>query len=189
VARGVIFTLLLCAAGHALAAPPVRELRVVPQGLVGVSFSGQENARVESMSLASAIERKSRIARSPGGSREGSEAWFFHGFTRDALYFFVGRLHVRCAGLGCMEYRTDVLYQVQRTPPAERELGVDQTVRLWESGIRGVRGGMTAPEVEAVLGKPDQDRPEQLVGSFSWIYRDAQVVFLANRVAFFHVGR
>jgi hypothetical protein len=165
---------------------PPRGLHALPQGLVGVSFRGLESARIEPMSLAAAKERMNRAQRSRAdhGAEEGHEQWFFHAFDKESLYFFVGRFHVRCQALGCMEYVADRIYRVPRAPEAERALGAQHTVELWESGIRGVRGGMSAKEVEAVLGKPESTRPQQYVGSFTWSYPGLEVTFLAGRVAF-----
>jgi hypothetical protein len=168
---------------------PTGEMIVVPQGLVGVSFSGIEKAGVKSLSPGKAKELKAKVdeAYKKNYTEEGHEKWFFHGFDKKYLYFFVGRFRMKCEGmLGCMEYVADTLYRVPRSEKTEADLEAKHDVDLWEVGIRGVKGGMTEEEVKAVLGEPQSVEALQYVGSFRYNYSDISVTFLNNEVAFVH---
>jgi hypothetical protein len=156
--------------------------------LVGVSFEGRETARVRTLSLAEAKRLRARVDAALGGSaqREGHDRWFFHGFDVGSLYFFVGRYHTVCRGLGCTRYAVDTLYAVPRSPEAERAFGVADEVGLWDGGRHGIRGGMPAAEVERLLGKPAAVEWLQYTGSFRWSYPGLSITFLDHRVAWLH---
>jgi len=162
---------------------------ILPQGLVGVGFSGEDTAPTQTLTLAKALALKVKVdeAFEKDHTGEGHEQWFFHAFDATSLYFFVGRFHLKCTGmLGCMEYVVDTIYSVPRSDKSEAELGVEDTVGLWEEGIMGIRGGMSAEEVKAVLGKPESEDVLQYVGSFRYNYPQVSVTFLNNEVAFVH---
>jgi hypothetical protein len=162
---------------------------ILPQGLVGVGFSGVDTAPTKALSLGKAVALKTRVdaAFKKNHVEEGHEQWFFHAFDAQALYFFVGRFHLKCTGmLGCMEYVIETIYRVARSDKAEADLGVADTVGLWEEGILGIKGGMSAAEVKAVLGEPPAEEVLQYVGSFRYSYSTVSVTFLGGRVAFVH---
>jgi hypothetical protein len=170
-------------------APAEPGMIVVPQGLVGVSFSGIDTAGVKDLSLGKAKELKAKVdeAYKKDHTGEGHEQWFFHAFDKKSLYFFVGKFRMKCQGmLGCMEYVVDTLYKVPRSEQAEADLEARHTVDLWETGIRGVKGGMKEDEVKAVLGEPQSVEVLQYVGSFRYVYSDISVTFLNYEVAFVH---
>jgi hypothetical protein len=162
---------------------------ILPQGLVGVGFSGEDTAPTKKLTLEKAAALKAEVdeAFEKDHTGEGHVQWFFHAFDATSLYFFVGRFHLKCTGmLGCMEYVVDTIYSVPRSDRAEAELGVEDTVGLWEEGILGIRGGMSAEEVKAVLGEPDSEEVLQYVGSFRYSYPQVSVTFLNDGVAFVH---
>jgi len=162
---------------------------ILPQGLVGVGFSGEDAAPTKTLTLEKALALKAEVdaAFEKDYTGEGHERWFFHAFDAASLYFFVGRFHLKCTGmLGCMEYVVETIYGVPRSDKAEAELGVEDTVGLWEEGIMGVRGGMSADEVKAVLGEPASEEVLQYFGSFRYNYPKVSVTFLNNEVAFVH---
>lgn len=180
-----ILTIWLVGCGHA------GEVRVVPQGLVGVSFEGREHAPVRRLSLDEALRLRARVDEAfraaPG--QENHERWFFHGFDERSLYFFVGRFHTVCRGLGCMRYRVDDLLAVSRSAKAEAAFGVASEMKLWEAGVGGVHGGMSPDEVRLKLGEPRSVELLQYTGSFRWSYPTLSVTFLGNQVAWVHARR
>ncbi len=152
---------------------------VLPILLVGVSFPGRETASRQPTSLDKAIAlRRSATNR----YEEGERKWFFHGFDRTTLYFFLGRYHVRCNGLGCMNFVVDEIYAVPRSSDAARTLGVDAEIATYESGLAGVHAGMQESELVAKKGEPLNRSAEQLVGVSWWTYPDVRVLVVNGEV-------
>jgi hypothetical protein len=127
----------------ALRRAPARTIRVVPHLLVGVSFLGVEVAPHEAITGARAIEVRHPLMRNRPAD-EGDREWFFHGFDEVTLYFFVGRFHARCDGLGCQDYIIEKIYEVPRDSWAEHALGVDEEIATYERGQDGVHASTGA---------------------------------------------
>jgi hypothetical protein len=155
-------------------------MTVVPHLIVGLAFPGAEKAPHEKITLAQAIAlRNSLTPNRP--ANEGDREWFFHGFDKATLYFFVGRYHVRCGGLGCQDYVVERIYEVPRGE-AERALDVAGTIAMYERGSKGVHAGMRAEDVIAIKGEPQSKSVEQYVGWSWWTYPDMRVLVVLGEV-------
>ncbi len=129
-------------------------MTVVPHLIVGLAFPGAETAPHEKITLAQAIGLRDSL-KPTRPANEGDREWFFHGFDQTTLYFFVGRYHIRCGGLGCQDYVVEKIYEVPRGE-AERALVVAGTIAMYERerGAKGVHAGMRAEDVVASKGTP-----------------------------------
>jgi len=155
-------------------------ITIVPHLIIGLGFPGAETAPHEKITLARAIEIKSSLA-PHRPANEGDREWFFHGFDKTTLYFFVGRFHLRCDGLGCQDYVVEKIYEVPRGD-AEHALGVEGTLAMYERGASGVRAGMRAEDVIAKKGQPTARSVEQYFGWSWWTYPDMKVLVVSGEV-------
>ena len=178
---------LLVVVGCSSATPPAASsstppatITVVPHLIVGVAFPGAETAPHEKITLSRAIALKNSLAPNRPVN-EGDREWFFHGFDKTTLYFFVGRYHVRCGGLGCQDYVVEKIYEVARGA-SEHALEVEGTLAMYERGARGVRAGMRADEVIAMKGQPSAKSVEQYFGWSWWTYPDMRVLVVMGEV-------
>lgn len=162
------------------------KLRVVPQGMVGVSLVGADTARHETLTagaLQSKVKAANEEAERVGPSTEGSPGIFFYGFDEHRLVYFAGHTHWRCNGLGCWDYVADELYVIGRSGGVEKTLGVQGQIDLYERGQQDIKGGMTPAQVRAVNGPPTRIEPLQVVGSERWYYPTRTILFLDGEVA------
>ena len=162
------------------------EKYTIPQGLVGIRFTGGEEVETRDISWSEARKIWEDIDRSneQASSKGPHIRWFFKEFDRDHLVFFTAKYEPN------PEYRrpwgtyvTQNLYRVKRSEEAERELGVLEVVRFYESGKHGIKGGMSPEEVKSLLGEPEAVNELGPFGSFDFVYRDFTVRFLEDRAA------
>ena len=183
--RFVAFLLLAaCSASMPSSSPSAptstSSITIVPHLIIGLAFPGAETAPHEKITLARAIGlRNSLVPHRP--ANEGDHEWFFHGFDKTTLYFFVGRYHVRCAGLGCQDYVVEKIYEVPRGE-AEHALDVEGTLAMYERGSLGVHAGMSAADVIALKGQPTSKSVEQYFGWSWWTYPDIRVLVVNDEV-------
>ena len=155
-------------------------MTIVPHLIVGVAFPGAETAPHEKITLAQANALKnSLVPHRP--ANEGDREWFFHGFDKTTLYFFVGRYHVRCAILGCLDYVVEKIYEVPRGE-SEHALEVEGTLAMYERGANGVRAGMRTSDVIALKGQPTAKSAEQYAGWSWWTYPDMRIFVIGDEV-------
>jgi hypothetical protein len=182
--RFVAFLFLAaCSSASAPAAPSTASkmtMTVVPHLIVGLAFPGVETAPHEKISLAQATALKTSLA-PHRPANEGDREWFFHGFDKTTLYFFVGRYHVRCDGLGCLDYVAEKIYEVPRGA-SEHALDVEKEIAMYERGANGVHAGMRADDVIAMKGQPSARSVEQYFGWSWWTYPDMRVLVVSGEV-------
>ena len=156
------------------------KMTVVPHLIIGVGFPGADTAPHEKITLPQATALKnSLVPHRP--VNEGDREWFFHGFDKTTLYFFVGRYHLRCQILGCQDYVVEKIYEVPRGE-SEHALEVEGTLAMYEHGAKGVRAGMRAADVIAMKGQPTSRSAEQYVGWSWWTYADMRVLVIDGEV-------
>jgi hypothetical protein len=155
-------------------------ITIVPHLIVGLAFPGAESAPHVKISLARAIAIKNSLTPNRPAN-EGDREWFFHGFDKTTVYFFVGRYHVRCGGLGCQDYIVEKIYEVPRGE-AERALDVEKEIAMYERGAAGIHAGMRADDVLAAKGEPSARSTEQYFGWSWWTYADMRVLVVNGEV-------
>jgi hypothetical protein len=156
---------------------------VIPNGLVHVTLVGFDDAETATLDPDDAVKRKREVERRFAATYrdDGHERWFFHAFDARELVFVIARWerHEPVGG----SYVATKRIVVPRSDDAERDLGVDATIRQYEHATGGVKAGMNTDEVRAARGDPEREQPLGPWGAFDWVYPDACVRFLGNRVA------
>lgn len=149
---------------------------IVPRGIVGVSFVCPEEVEAVEISY---LDAKKLM----------TEDVFFNGFDRNYLIFHATRYETNPARnkLPFGTYVTEKIYIVKRSRDAEAVLGVSGIIYFYEVGEMGIKGGMSAEEVGAVLGQPRSVEQLGPYGSFEFVYDEATVRFLEGKVA--HLSR
>jgi len=115
--------------------------------------------------------------------------WVFEGFDGKWLDFSFSRLPRPDNSGGAptvvrrVHFVTERRVRVARTERAEELLWVSPVVDLYEIGIAGIRGGMTAADVVARLGEPLAEDGLGAYGNCDFIYSDREIRFLGNAVA------
>lgn len=153
----------------------------LPIGIDGVVIDGEATAERVDASLAEALEIRARTVLDRGNDQR----WIFRSFDADSLTFLRARIEPNPERgrrpWGAL--RVHRVYRIPRDARSEAALGVAETIRSYETGIRGVRCGMTLSETRALLGEPGETVELGPVGAFDLIYDDLTIRFLENRVA------
>jgi len=152
--------------------PKENKSYVIPNGIVGVQFIGQDKAKTVDLTYEQAKELM-------------SDKVFFKGFDKDNLIFHATRYKAnpvknkRPWGT----YFIEKIYRIKRSREVEAGLGISKVIEFYEQGMDGIRGGMGTDEVVVVLGKPKQIEQLGPFGAFDYIYDNARIRFLEYKVA------
>lgn len=111
----------------------------------------------------------------------GHPRWFFHAFDTKNLDFIVARFEPTEAKQP--RYVAERRIRVKRSKDAERALGVIDVVREYELGIRGVKVGMSGPEVVRIAGRPVSGRQAGSDGNYELVYPSVCLRFVNYKVA------
>jgi len=156
---------------------------------VGLRLIGLDGAPHEEMGVDDAIARRDALlssAQTQGGLAAGDRTWFFHAFDGETLEFVEASYDPEPPADPPMKrtarYQVERIVVVPRTDTALDELGVADTIAMYEEGVCGITVGMPAADVEAAIGTPDDVRIPTRAGCELHTYGDLQLTMCFDEV-------